>query len=91
MIAASRARMMVHLRALADAGVHVIGASVDELVIVSAHADAERACAPLTFSPQIGKWKRKHMLSTAAYGDLFAETPALVWRTIRQLPEGGVK
>jgi len=89
-IAASRARMMVHLRALADAGVHVIGASVDELVIVSAHADAERACAPLTFSPQIGKWKSKHMLSTAAYGDLFAETTARVWRTIRQLPDGGV-
>lgn len=87
-IAASRARMMVHLRALADAGVHVVGASVDELVVVSGHADAECACAPLTFSPQIGKWKSKHRLATAEYGDLFADTTARVWQTIRRLPEG---
>ncbi len=87
-IAASRARLMVHLRALVDAGVHVVGASVDELVIVSAHADAGYACAPLAFSPQIGKWKSKHRLATAEYGDLFADTTAHVWRAIRQLPEG---
>lgn len=89
-IAASRARMMVHLRALADAGVHVVGVSVDELVVVSAHAEAECACAPLTFSPQIGKWKRKKTLSTAAYADIFEAPTARVWQTIRHLPEGGV-
>ena len=90
-IAASRARMMVHLRALADACVHVVGASVDELVIVSGHAEAEGACAPLVFSSQIGKWKSKHRLATAEYGDLFADTTAHVWRAIRRLPEGVIE
>jgi len=90
-IAASRARLMVHLRALADAGAHVVGASVDELVIVSRHADVEHACAPLVFSPQIGKWKRKHTLRTAEYGDLFGDSTAHVWRAIRELPEGDVE
>jgi len=90
-IAASRARMMVHLRALADADVHVVGASVDELVVVSAHAETESACAPLTFSPQIGKWKSKHTLSTVAYADIFEAPTARVWQTIRRLPEGVIE
>ena len=87
-LAAMRARMFVHLRALADAGVHVIGASNDEILIVSAEPDAERACSPLTFSPQVGKWKSKNRFATTDYADLFTDTPAHVWRAIQNAPGG---